>query len=171
MRVLASISAFLFAALLLAVPSRAQKVELFGGYSYEHAPVTFEENFCPVVACPTTPPTFTTPHLNLNGWEASGAVKLFGPLGLAADFSDTSGSFHGANARLKTYLFGPQIRFPGPVSPFAHVLIGGAHESLAPAPACSAARHKTPLPPLSAWALTSKFFLSSLSAPFNSTTC
>ncbi len=130
MRVLASISAFLFAALLLAVPSRAQKVELFGGYSYEHAPVTFEENFCPVVACPNTPPTFTTPHLNLNGWEASGAVKLFGPLGLAADFSDTSGSFHGANARLKTYLFGPQIRFPGPVSPFAHVLIGGAHESI-----------------------------------------
>jgi hypothetical protein len=33
---------------------------------------------------------------------------------------------------LKTYLFGPQLRFPGPVSPFAHFLFGGAHESINP---------------------------------------
>jgi hypothetical protein len=26
-----------------------------------------------------------------------------------------------------TYLFGPQISLPAPVSPFAHVLFGGAH--------------------------------------------
>jgi hypothetical protein len=127
MRGLASISAFLFAALLFAAPSRAQKIELFGGYSFVHAPVTFVSPIlCPTTGCPATP------HLNLNGWEASGAVKLFGPLGLAADFSDTSGSFQGANARLKTYLFGPQIRFPGPVSPFAHFLLGDAHESINP---------------------------------------
>lgn len=126
MRVLASISAFLFAALLSAVPSRAQKIELFGGYSFVRAPVTsVSPILCPATGCPPN-----TQHLNLNGWEASGAVKVFGPLGLAADFSDTSGSFQGANARLKTYLFGPQIRLPGPVSPFAHFLLGGAHQSI-----------------------------------------
>jgi len=126
MRAFASISTFLFAALLFAVPLRAQKVELFGGYSFVRAPVTFVSP----ILCPTTGCLPNTQHLNLNGWEASGAVRLFGPLGLAADFSDTSGSFQGANAHLKTYLFGPQIRFPGPVSPFAHVLIGGAHETI-----------------------------------------
>jgi hypothetical protein len=31
---------------------------------------------------------------------------------------------------LQTYLFGPQFSFPGKVSPFVHVLLGGAHESL-----------------------------------------
>ena len=126
MRGVASISAFLFAVLLFAAPLRAQKVELFGGYSFVRAPVTFVSP----ILCPTTGCSGNTQHLNLNGWEASGAVKLFGPLGLAADFSDTSGSFQGADARLKTYLFGPQIRFPGPVSPFAHFLLGGAHESI-----------------------------------------
>jgi hypothetical protein len=30
---------------------------------------------------------------------------------------------------LQIYLFGPQIRLPGPASPFAHVLFGGAHET------------------------------------------
>jgi hypothetical protein len=128
MRILASIGTLLFAGLLFAAPSRAQKVELFGGYSFVRAPVTFVSP----VTCPTTGCPPNTQHLNLNGWEVSGAVKLFGPLGLAADFSDTSGSFQGANARLKTYLFGPQIRFPGPVSPFAHFLVGGAHESIDP---------------------------------------
>jgi hypothetical protein len=128
MRIVASIGAFLFAAFLFAAPARAQKIALFGGYSYVRAPITFASNIlCPVPGCP---PTFNTQHLNLNGWEASGAVKLLGPLALAADFSDTSGSTLGVNTHLKTYLFGPQIRFPGPVSPFAHFLVGGAHESI-----------------------------------------
>jgi hypothetical protein len=34
------------------------------------------------------------------------------------------------NTHLKTYLFGPQVRFPGPISPFAHFLVGAAHESI-----------------------------------------
>jgi len=59
-----------------------------------------------------------------------GAFKVLGPLALAADFSDTSGSFQGANTRLKTYLVGPQLRFPGPISPFVHFLAGAAHESI-----------------------------------------
>jgi hypothetical protein len=126
MRILVSIAAFLFAAVLFAAPARAQKIELFGGYSYVRAPVTFASNIlCPTTGCPNS-----SRHLNLNGWEASGAVKVFGPLALAADFSDTSGSTQGVDTHLKTYLFGPQVRFPGPVSPFAHFLVGGAHESI-----------------------------------------
>src|SRR6202171_561350 len=125
MRILASIGTVLVAALLFAAPLRAQKVELFGGYSYVRAPVTVQNFLCPVPGCPPT-----TQHLNLNGWEASGAVKLFGPLAIAADYSDTSGSVLGVNTHLKTYLLGPQLRFPGPISPFAHFLAGGAHESV-----------------------------------------
>jgi hypothetical protein len=129
MRILASIGTLVFAVLLFATPSRAQSIELFGGYSFVRAPVTFVQTtaLCPVPGCPTTSNKVT---LNLNGWEVGGALKVLGPLALAADFSDTSGSFQGANAHLKTYLFGPQLRFPGPVSPFAHFLVGGAHESI-----------------------------------------
>jgi hypothetical protein len=123
----ASICSFVLTALLFAAPSHAQKVELFGGYSFVRAPVTLTSNIlCPIPGCP---PTFNTQHLNFNGWEASGAVKLLGPLALAADFSDTSSSYVGVNTRLKTYLFGPQLRLPGPISPFAHFLVGAAHES------------------------------------------
>jgi hypothetical protein len=129
MRILASIGTLAFAALLFATPSHAQSIELFGGYSFVHAPVTFVQTSfaCPVLGCPTTP---TKQTLNLNGWEVGGALKVLGPLAIAGDFSDTSGSFHGANTHLRTYLFGPQLRFPGPVSPFAHFLLGGAHESI-----------------------------------------
>src|SRR5713101_6060431 len=128
MRILASICTLVFAVLLFATPSHAQSIELFGGYSFVRAPVTFAQTaaLCPVPGCPTTSNKVT---LNLNGWEVGGALKVLGPLALAADYSDTSGSFQGANTHLKTYLIGPQLRFPGPISPFAHFLIGGAHES------------------------------------------
>jgi hypothetical protein len=133
MRILASVSAVVLSLFVLASPSHAQRIELFGGYSYVRAPVTFVQtsSTCPIQGCPTFS---TTQNLNLNGWEVSGAYKLLGPLAVAADFSDTSGSFQRADTRLKTYLFGPQLRFPGPISPFAHFLIGGAHESIATAP-------------------------------------
>jgi hypothetical protein len=128
MRVFASIYIFAFAVLLFASPSRAQSIEVFGGYSYVRAPVTFTQTIlCPIPGCPTGT---NTQHLNLNGWEAGGALKILGPLALAADFSRTSGSFQGANTRLQTYLAGPQLRFPGRVSPFAHFLVGAAHESI-----------------------------------------
>jgi hypothetical protein len=129
MRFFTFLCAFVFAAFLFPTPSHAQKIELLGGYSFVRAPVTFTQTpqgTCPITGCPIS---FVTPKLNLNGWEVSGAYKILGPVALAADFSDTSGSFHGAQTHLKTYLFGPQLRFPGPISPFAHLLIGGAHES------------------------------------------
>jgi hypothetical protein len=129
MRIFASIFTLVFAALLFATPSHAQKIELYGGYSFTHAPVTFLQTapFCPFQGCPTAA---NTQHLNLNGWEVSAASKVLGPLALAAEYSDTSGTHQGSNTHLKTYLFGPQLRFPGPISPFAHVLVGGAHESV-----------------------------------------
>lgn len=129
MRILTFLCAFTFVALLFAMPSHAQGIEVFGGYTFVRAPVTFSQTpqgACVITGCTTT---FTTRNLNLNGWNVGGAFKVLGPLALAADYSDTSGSFQGANTHLKTYLIGPQLRFPGPISPFAHFLIGGAHES------------------------------------------
>ena len=129
MRIFKFLCILAFVAFPLAIPSHAQRIELFGGYSYVRAPVTFTQSpqgACLITGCPTTT---TTRNLNLNGWNVGGAFKVLGPLALKADFADTSGSFHGANTHLKTYLIGPQLRFPGPISPFAHFLIGGAHES------------------------------------------
>jgi hypothetical protein len=127
MRVFTWLCGLLITSFVFATPSLAQSIELFGGYSFVRAPVRFTET---VTACPTCPVTITTQNLNLNGWEAGGAFKVFGPLALAADFGETSGSFHGANTHLQTYLVGPQLRFPGPISPFAHFLVGAAHESI-----------------------------------------
>ena len=129
MRIFAPICTLVFATLLFAVPSRGQSIELFGGYSFVRAPVTFTQSAgaCIITGCPATT---TQQTLNLNGWEAGGAYKVFGPLALAADFSGTSSSFNGANTHLQTYLAGPQLRFPGPISPFAHFLVGAAHESI-----------------------------------------
>ena len=125
MRVFALAGIFAFAALWCAAPAAAQKIELFGGYSFVRAPVRFDQT-----GPGLGPTTTTTPTLNLNGWEASGAVKVAGPLALVADFDGTSGSFQGANTHLNTYLFGPQFRVPGPISLFVHALAGDAHESI-----------------------------------------
>src|SRR5260370_24354635 len=103
MRILALICGLAFASLLFAVPSRAQSIELFGGYSFVRAPVTFVQTtaLCPAPGCPTTT---NKPTLNLNGWEVGGPLKVLGPLALAPEFSDTSASFHGATVHLKTDL-------------------------------------------------------------------
>ena len=127
MRLAALTFTFVLALLFCAAPSHAQRIELYGSYSYVRAPVTFfEPILCPIPGCPAG---FNTHTLNFNGYSVGGAFKLLGPLAIKADFSDTSNSFQGADTHLKTYLFGPQLRFPGPVSPFAHFLVGGAHES------------------------------------------
>ena len=130
MRIFTFLCTFVFVAFLFAAPSHAQSIELFGGYSFVRPSVTYlqaPQGTCIITGCPPT--TITTRALNFNGWEVGGALKFLGPLAIAADYSDTSGSFQGAHTHLKTYLFGPQLRFPGPISPFAHFLVGGAHES------------------------------------------
>jgi hypothetical protein len=107
----------------LARPAHAQ-VEIFGGYSYMRPSITY------TVACPGIPPCPTaTAHPNFNGWELTGVLTHHW-IGLAADLSGEYGSVAGASTHVNTYLFGPQVRLPGPVSPFAHVLVGVAHESI-----------------------------------------
>ena len=103
------------------------KVEIFGGYSFVRTPTSWNETLaCPVMLPPCTP-TLVNPKLNLSGWEVSGTYKVKPWLGFGADLSGHYGSFNRAGYHLQTYLFGPQISLPGKISPFAHVLVGGAH--------------------------------------------
>jgi hypothetical protein len=100
--------------LFISIPARAQdqdKVEVFGGYSY----MRFR----------------TPPSSNLNGWEIAGQYKFTDWLGGVADLDGHYGSPGGVGTSVYTYLFGPQVSWPARVSPFAHVLLGGAHASAA----------------------------------------
>lgn len=98
--------------LLASLSSQAQdKVELFGGYSYMRLR--------------------NSPSANLNGWEIAGQYKFTDWLGGVADFDGHYGSSNGIGTSTYTYLFGPQISLPSRVSPFARLLLGGAHISQA----------------------------------------
>src|ERR1700739_1695909 len=94
------------------LPWKAQdKVEWFCGYSY----MRFRGG----------------PSANLNGWEVAGQYKFTDWLGGVAGVGGHEGTLGGASTSLYTYLFGPQVSWPSRVSPFAHVLLGGAHASTA----------------------------------------
>ena len=98
--------------MVAALSAQAQdddKVEVFGGYSY----MRFH----------------SSPHVNLNGWEASAQYKFRDWIGGVADFDGHYGSISGIGTSTYTYLFGPQISYPARVSPFGHILLGGAHNS------------------------------------------
>ena len=98
--------------LLALVPctARAQRFQVFGGYSYFR--------FDPGAG----------PKGNLNGWEFSGTYKTNRWVGLTADFSGHYGSSFGPSTSLHTYLFGPQISLPLPFfSLYVHALAGAAH--------------------------------------------
>ena len=126
-----SLLCVLFTLLCITAPVSQAQVELYGSYSFVRAPVTFTQTIlCPTTGCPSSSNTHT---LNMNGWEAGAAVKFIGPLSLKADFNGTSGSFNGANTHLQTYLVGPQLRVPGPISLFGHFLVGVAHEAISAA--------------------------------------
>jgi len=91
---------------LASLPAQAQdlsKVELFGGFSYTRF--------------------HSSPAINLNGWEVSGQYRFTDWLGGVGDFAGQ----YGSGASTYTYLFGPQISLPSRVSPFGHLLVGGAH--------------------------------------------
>jgi hypothetical protein len=95
---------------LVVLSAHAQdKVELFGGYTYERFRIS--------------------PNANLNGWEFSGQYKVNSWVGGMADFDGHYGSIGGVSSSVHTFLFGPQVSFPARVSPFAHVLLGGGHLS------------------------------------------
>jgi hypothetical protein len=97
---------------LASLSAQAQdKAEVFGGYSY----MRFHNS----------------PSGNLNGWEVAGQYKFTDWLGGVADFDGHYGSLGGISTSTYTYLFGPQISWPTRVSPFGHLLLGGAHISAA----------------------------------------
>jgi len=105
------------------------QVQIFGGYSYLRPTVNVQSSIA--ITCPIGPPCVpgtTETHPNMSGWEVSGTYNMFKILGLTADFGGNYGTVQGSTLHVNTYLFGPQVHFPGPVSPFAHVLIGEAHQ-------------------------------------------
>lgn len=109
--------------LLTPLTTHAQdKIELFGGYSY----MRFD-------ATPLLNPTSSASAFNFfNGWEASGQYKFRDWLGAVADIDGHSGSPSGVGTSVHTFLFGPQVSWSARVSPFAHLLVGGAHVSTGP---------------------------------------
>ena len=104
---------FLLTALVLgtSLTAKAQyerHAELFGGYSYMRYNPTGVD-------------------VNLNGWDASVNFKVFPVLGIVGDFAGDYGSPGGISSSVHTYMLGPQVSLPARVSPFAHLLFGGAH--------------------------------------------
>ena len=84
------------------------KAEIFGGYQY----------------------TKFDGGLNANGFNGAVTGKLNRWFGVTADFSGAYGSQSGVDTKTYTYTFGPQISMhSGKVTPFAHALFGGVHES------------------------------------------
>ncbi|HKW31493.1 MAG TPA: hypothetical protein VJN92_00700 [Candidatus Acidoferrum sp.] len=118
--------------LFSSAPLPAQdKFEVFGGYSYFRASVSETG----VLLCPGPPcPTITvSSHPSLNGWEGSFEYKPAKEIAIEADFGGYYGSLPGSSGggslHTHTYLFGPRVFLPGRISPFVHVLAGGAHQS------------------------------------------
>jgi len=111
-------------------PSSAQnKIEVFGGYSNVQAPVAGPGPLtpCEMGVCP---PQFVFSGANANGWDATVAYKPKQWLGFAADFGGYYRSVFNNSVHLQTYLFGPQVSLPGRISPFAHALLGVAHQTV-----------------------------------------
>lgn len=101
---------FLFCAILLMpLAAHAQGFSLYGGYSYLH-----------LDSSPNT--------ANLNGWDLALTDNFVPAVGVTADLSGAYGSINGVSgSNFHTFMFGPQLRFPAPVSPFARALVGGVH--------------------------------------------
>lgn len=127
-----------FSCLMLVLPRAAKaqgKIELFGGFSYVRGNVIYQQQtggitVCGITCIQTGPTINLRQYPNLFGWEASGAYKIVPFLSINADFGQQYGSLNGGNVHLTTYLFGPQLSLPGPISPFVHGEFGSAHESV-----------------------------------------
>jgi hypothetical protein len=94
--------------LFISLSAHAQdRVEVFGGYSFERYG--------------------GSPGRNLNGWEISGQYKFSNWIGAVADLDAHYGLPSNIDSRTVNFMVGPQISFPGPISPFVHVLVGIGH--------------------------------------------
>ena len=95
--------------MMLPLAAHAQGFSLYGGYSY--------------VRLDSSPKA-----ANLNGWDVALTDNFVSALGITFDLSGTYGSVNGVSgSNFHSFLLGPQLRFPAPVSPFVRVLIGGVH--------------------------------------------
>ena len=127
MRKLMIISAFI---LLVSIPARAQDsyptVEVFGGYSYFSADVSFDDPF------DDDGDDFFDQREGFHGVGFSIAGNLSRSIGLVADFSyhkkelDVPFFAEEIDSSAFTFLFGPRFTARGDrVDAFGHVLIGG----------------------------------------------
>lgn len=104
---------FIILAGLLSLPLMAQnyeKVEVFGGYQFLHLGGSGTD-------------------VNANGWDASVTANINKWFGVTGDFSGGYKSIDGVSASVYSYAGGPvfSYRSASRFTPFAHVLIGGAH--------------------------------------------
>jgi hypothetical protein len=67
----------------------------------------------------------TASSVNLMGAGISGQYRLSNRLGFVGEFN----AGYGGGASARTLLFGPEVSLRRHYSPFAHILIGGAHLS------------------------------------------
>lgn len=99
--------AFLLCLFLLApIAARAQKFDLFGGYSYGR----FEQK---------------GGDANTNGWEASLTYKLNSYVGIVGDLTGNYGTLFQRSMSVHNFYGGARIMLPMRYSPFVHVLLGG----------------------------------------------
>jgi opacity protein-like surface antigen len=101
------VSTLALAVVLLSAAARAQSsdhVEVFAGYSYVSNDFSLSS------------------QSGMQGWNAASTANFLPHLGVTADFSGLY-----PNAKVYTFLFGPQVSFRmHRVMPFAHVLFGDA---------------------------------------------
>jgi hypothetical protein len=95
---------------IFSISGQAQGLSLFGGFSYEHLDVS--------------------PGRNLGGLEIEPEFKLARWFGAVADFDAHFGLPSSPDARTIHFMVGPQISFPGRISPFVHALAGFGHVAL-----------------------------------------
>jgi len=100
------------AASMMAAAQDYPKVELFGGYTYNHQSIGGT-------------------RFNFNGGSAAFTYNFTPVVGFTGDFGPYHNTTSGVSTTTFTYLFGPQFTYRGNehVTPFFHVLLGGAHDS------------------------------------------
>jgi opacity protein-like surface antigen len=112
MRNLGCLVGLLLAVSMMAGAQDYPKVEIFGGYTYNHQ-------------------SLGGTGFNFNGGSGSVAYNFTPVVGVVGDFGPYHNNISGVSTTQFTYLFGPQFTYRGNehVSPFFHVLLGGAHDS------------------------------------------
>jgi opacity protein-like surface antigen len=117
--------------LLLASPSYAQTIpgwEVFGGYSFQRSNVRKYFKTTPIIYA------LRNEGANLNGFDLSVTENINqwfgGTLDISGHFAKPEISGIKTRERMYTIMYGPRFSFRSPSSsmtPFAHILLGGAH--------------------------------------------